>query len=147
MRLKDAREDMGLKQRDVIKSLRDIEPRADASLLSRYETGLALPTPGQLRTLCEIYDARPLDLYEPQEIDLAGCMAIKLRRDTRKGDRHRITRRVSFRVPEGACKSLDYHKLEACGYSSRQSWFDACLRRLEAQYAAVTKHKGGNTND
>ena len=63
MRLKEARERMNLRQRDVANRLKEVDSRVNTALVSRFETGVCRPTPEQLRVLCSIMQEQADSLY------------------------------------------------------------------------------------
>lgn len=57
--LKAVRIAKNMKQTDVCKELSGI----DVALLSRYENGVCIPTPSQVKAIAEVYGVPPSDLY------------------------------------------------------------------------------------
>lgn len=49
--LKAAREAAGIKQKETLSILRQVEPRVDKPMVSKYENGVCIPTPSQLSAL------------------------------------------------------------------------------------------------
>ena len=139
MRLRKIRTLNGYKQTDVVARLRTVDKRITEPIYSCMERGVILPTPDTLRELCEMYGVTPLELYRMGEIDLVNCMPSVALCEGHRVDRHRNTRKKTFRLSDATYKSLPLDVLDVCGYSSWQSWFDACLRRLCSQYAAISK--------
>ena len=158
-RLKERREALGLSQADVSKKLRRVEPRADVGMVSRYENGVCLPTRPQMEALEQTLQACRIDLYD----DLADLVLIpdeimypipakymysipprKPTHETRQGVR---TMRKCFRMARSFAETLPEDLLEACGYTSWQSWYDAAIKRLLGEYAARKKaaSRGANT--
>lgn len=111
------------------------------SLYSHIEHGTVLPNVETMRYLCLKLGAKPLDLYEREEIDLIGCMdsPSKFASETKRKDYHKVRGKMTFRVPEGVKTAFTSEKLAYCGYSSYQSWFDACVKRFFGEYAAKRK--------
>lgn len=151
-RLKDRREAMGLSQIDVSQRLRTVEPRADVSMVSRYENGVCLPTPPQMEVLEQTLEASRMFLYNPMDLDLMPPAILfpvpprEPKHETRRGVR---TMRRCFRMSRSFAETLPADLLEACGYTSWQSWYDAAIKRLLGEYAARKKaaSRGGNTED
>lgn len=54
-RLQERRLELGLTQPQVSDRLKEVEPRADVGVVSRYENGVCLPTVAQITALEEIY--------------------------------------------------------------------------------------------
>ena len=78
----------------------------------------------------------PLDLYESEEIALPHCMDAVGPVKKPKTDGHKLRRKKTFRLSDAVITRMTDDVLHTCGYSSWQSWFDACVRRLFAEYAA-----------
>ena len=134
-RLKEFRLRRGLTQPQVSASLRDIEPRADVAMVSRYESGVCLPTPPQMERIEAILQADRLQFYDKADIDLAHNAKPAKRHDTHRAGYvrkcYRMARERSDRLPGDL--------LQVCGYTSWQSWHDACIKRLLGEYAAIKK--------
>ena len=151
-RLQERREALGLSQIDVSQRLRTVEPRADVSMVSRYENGVCLPTLPQMEVLEQTLEACRLDLYDPMDLDLMVPEVLfpvpkrEPKHETRRGLR---TMRRCFRMARSFAETLPADLLEACGYTSWQSWYDAAIKRLLGEYAARKKaaSRGGNTAD
>lgn len=148
-RLQKRREALGLSQIDVSQRLRAVEPRADVGMVSRYECGVCLPTRPQMEALEQTLEACRLDLYDPMDLDLIPLFPVPPREpkhETRRGVR---TMRRCFRMARSFAETLPSDLLEACGYTSWQSWYDAAIKRLLGEYAARKKaaSRGGNTAD
>lgn len=141
-RLRERREALGLSQIDVSQRLRAVEPRADVGMVSRYECGVCLPTRPQMEALEQTLEASRLDLYDAMDLDLMGpdlllpIPAKEPKHETRRGLR---TMRRCFRMARSFAETLPEDLLEACGYTSWQSWYDAAIKRLLGEYAARKK--------
>lgn len=61
-KMRAVRLSVGLKQEDVVASMKEYDPRFDAPMLSKFENGFCMPTPYQLAALARIYGAQPRDL-------------------------------------------------------------------------------------
>ena len=141
-RLKERREALGLSQMEVSQRLRAVEPRADVGMVSRYECGVCLPTRPQMEALEQTLEAGRLDLMGPGI--LLPIPSKEPRHETRRGKR---TMRKCFRMARSFAETLPADLLEACGYTSWQSWYDAAIKRLLGEYAARKKaaSRGANT--
>lgn len=150
MQLREIRTSQGLKQTEVVQLLKQVEPRADVGVLSRYENGVSRPTPAQFRVLCKAYGKEPGDLFEPADVDygVVSATSVELEEDkpkTKKKDAHKEAGyRLSVRVPQGFIDDPEQfkEKLQACGYPTVTAWVCQCAKRLEAEYAARQKGKG-----
>ena len=90
--IKARREAAGIKQADLAREMRDA---ASASVLSGIESGRAMPTRTDMRTLCSRLRCTPDDLYAPEELDLAGS-ASGYRASNRK---RRCPTEIRVRIP------------------------------------------------
>lgn len=151
-RLQERRLALSLTQPQVSQKLKEIEPRADVGMVSRYEKGVCLPTDAQLSALEELYGVPRTELFEAEDLDLLHLDLVRsnaadegatvgARKDRRSADYFRKCYRISREFEE----SLPDDLLQVCGYSSWQSWHDAALKRLLGEYAARSKKKGGRT--
>lgn len=144
---------MGLTQPQVSARLKEIEPRADVGMVSRYEKGVCLPTREQLEGLEEVLQADRMALYDAEDLDLLGVL--KREEATEESERpakapppsHAGRFRKCYRISREFAESLPDDLLQVCGYSSWQSWHDAAMKRLLAEYAARKRgcKKGGKT--
>ena len=133
---------MGLTQPQVSARLKEIEPRADVGMVSRYEKGVCLPTREQLEGLEEVLQADRMALYDAEDLDLLGVL--KREEATEESERpakapppsHAGRFRKCYRISREFAESLPDDLLQVCGYSSWQSWHDAALKRLLGEYAA-----------
>lgn len=50
-------------------------------------------------------------------------------------------RKITIRLTDELAGALTPEKLKFCGYPTRQAWAWACIKRLEAEYAARCRHK------
>lgn len=152
VRLKTYRLRAQLTQENLARGLRAVEPRLTPNDISRYETGLCLPTLPQLRALETALSASRLDLYDREDLDLMVPEVLfpvpkrEPKHETRRGVR---TMRRCFRMSRSFAETLPADLLEACGYTSWQSWYDAAIKRLLGEYAARKKaaSRGANTAD
>ena len=73
-RLQERRMALGLTQPQVSARLKETEPRADVGMVSRYEKGVCLPTPDQLKALEDVLGASRTELYDAEDLDLLGAL-------------------------------------------------------------------------
>lgn len=153
-RLQERRLALGLTQPQVSARLKEIEPRADVGMVSRYEKGVCLPTREQLEGLEEVLQADRMALYDAEDLDLLGpaggpdlAGADHPPRRSREPPSHVGRLRKCYRISREFADSLPDDLLQVCGYSSWQSWHDAAMKRLLAEYAAQKRagKKGGKT--
>lgn len=152
-RLQERRLALGLTQPQVSARLKEIEARADVGMVSRYEKGVCLPTEAQLAALEGVLQADRMALYDAEDLDLLGVL--KREEATEESERpakapppsHAGRFRKCYRISREFAESLPDDLLQVCGYSSWQSWHDAAMKRLLAEYAARKRgcKKGGKT--
>lgn len=155
-RLQERRLALELTQPQVSAKLKEVEPRADVGMVSRYEKGVCLPTGPQLSILEELYGAARTELYDAEDLDLLGALrSAESAPDTGSEDietapppSHAERFRKCYRISREFAASLPDDLLQVCGYSSWQSWHDAALKRLVGEYAArkrAAQKKGDKT--
>lgn len=141
-RLQETRVLLGLTQPQVSAKLKEVEPRADVGMVSRYEKGVCLPTKDQISTLEDLYGTPRTELFDPEDLDLLGPLpTAESRSEADKAETAPPTAptgrfRKCYRISREFAASLPDDLLQVCGYSSWQSWHDAALKRLLAEYAA-----------
>lgn len=147
-RLQERRLALGLNQPQVSAKLKSVEPRADVGMVSRYEKGVCLPTQEQLAVLEELYGLSRTALYVLEDLDLlgvsaAGCKPTEESENAVKTTppSHAGRLRKCYRITREFAASLPDDLLQVCGYSSWQSWHDAALKRLLAEYAARSRSR------
>lgn len=145
-RLQETRMLLGLTQPQVSAKLKSVEPRADVGMVSRYEKGVCLPTKDQLAALEDLYGVPRTELFDLEELDLLGLPAVESEptEESEKADKapppsHAGRFRKCYRISREFAASLPDDLLQVCGYSSWQSWHDAALKRLLAEYAARSR--------
>jgi transcriptional regulator with XRE-family HTH domain len=114
-RLQERRMVLGLPQPQVSARLKETEPRADVGMVSRYEKGVCLPTPDQLKALEDVLGASRTELYDAEDLDLLGALPTAARPARRRP--HRPPH------PPGASASVT-----ASAASSRQACRTICSR-------------------
>lgn len=156
-RLQERRLALGLTQPQVSAKLKEIEARADVGMVSRYEKGVCLPTEAQLEALEGVLQADRLELFDMEDLDLLGTLRDRggcqgptdgsEKKATAPPPSHVGRFRKCYRISREFAESMPDDLLQVCGYSSWQSWHDAALKRLLAEYAARKRagRKGGKT--
>ena len=98
-----------------------------------------------------------LELFDMEDLDLLGTLrdrgAVQTPTDgsekkaTAPPPSHVGRFRKCYRISREFAESMPDDLLQVCGYSSWQSWHDAALKRLLAEYAARKRaiQKGGKT--
>lgn len=145
-RLQEYRMILGMTQPQVSERLKEVEPRADVGMVSRYEKGVCLPTAAQLAVLEEVYGIFRAELYQMEDLDLLGLLPPEQEATVESETVQRVEPpshlgrvRKCYRISQEFASSLPDDLLQVCGYSSWQSWHDACLKRLLGEYAARRK--------
>lgn len=153
-RLQERRMALGLTQPQVSVKLKETEPRADVGMISRYEKGVCLPTKEQLSALEALYGVNRAELYDVADLDLLDFgkappspTVESEGKSVAPPPSHQGRYRKCYRISREFAESLPDDLLQVCGYSSWQSWHDAALKRLLAEYAARSRatKKGGKT--
>lgn len=136
MRLKELRGDR--KQKEVVQHIKQTDARVDSGLYSKYENGIALPTPEQLKAICELLGVEPLDIYGEAEINLKGAKAT-VRKATAKNDEEEPdTYNLCVRLDRSAARWFRKDILAACGYRNLTHWVNVGLLRLKKEYEKAT---------
>lgn len=130
--LQKRRMELGLRQPQVVGKLPD--GRVDVPLLSKFESGVCLPARPTLEALETVLQAARTELYDLADLDLLGRSA-SLPRSAKVDRRSRKYLRKCYRLPRAFAATLPPDLFEACGYTSEQSWYDACMKRLLGEYA------------
>lgn len=140
-KMQEARIGKKMTQETVAKLLKEVEPRLDTPLISKYEAGICLPTKRQIEKLESIYGLDRTALYDVEELDLLeigpklSAPENALTGGRPKDKRAREFFRKCFRISREHEARLPEDLLSVCGFASWQSWFDWAIRMLEAQYA------------
>lgn len=140
-RLREARAHVAMTQPEVSRELKQVEPRADVGMISRYEQGVCLPTREQLELLEKLYGLTRTELYRAEDLDLLGILPLPEDKPLAverapEPPSHAGKLRKCYRISKAFAASLPEDLLEVCGYSSWQSWHDAALKRLLGEYGA-----------
>lgn len=106
-------------------------PGMDKYRYSAIENGHFLPTAEFFRHMCKKLHCDPLDIYERKEIDLlrAGRGQKAPVKENRK-----LPYKMTFRLSGQVRTALNDEVFNLCGYNTRQSWFDDCVKQLLKRY-------------
>ena len=153
--LQEKRTSLAMTQPQVSAELKKVEPRIDIGMVSRYEKGVYIPTDAQISALEKLYGAHRSDLWDVQDLDLLHLVPeygpdqaqhFTVNQDScetetphKKDLRSLVYVKKCYRVPRKFSEGLPADLFEVCGYSTGQSWFDACLRHLLSEYTAKRK--------
>ena len=131
MRVKEARERMNLRQRDVANRLKEVDSRVNTALVSRFETGVCRPTPEQLRVLCSILQEQADSLYTYSELDYGMKRKVKPVY-TGPDTEYKMTVRVPMEIigDPVAFKA----RLKDQGYASISQWVCREVQRINGIY-------------
>lgn len=132
MKLKELRLERCVEQKEITKVLQQVEPRIRNEDVSRYETGVCLPTPPQLQKICQLLGADPDEIYTPDEMDLAGCYKIGHSGPPKQAN-DKTHYKLTANVPQSIASGLKT-KTAACGYGSITGWIEAKLKELDQEY-------------
>ena len=149
----------GLKQRRVLHQLtqpqlaaklREVEPRIDVGMVSRYEGGVCLPTGPQIGALEVILEADRLELWGADELNLLGSPAAtentpcKVEKGACKAEIRRLREsiRKCFRLNRAYADQLPDDLLAVLGYVSWQQWFDRQVDNALRRYKQVKRKEG-----
>ena len=132
MKLKEARTEAGYSQVGF----------ARAACLNQFdynkiERGRFLPTVGDLRKICLTLRRDPLELYEAEELDLAGCL--KNAPGVRKPDTHKQRHKLTFRLPDEIASAAPADLWTVLGFASGNAafvaWYTGCLGEYKKRKA------------
>lgn len=100
-RLQDRRLELGLTQPQVSEMLKEVDPRMDVGMVSRFERGACLPTPKVLRALEGALQAPRTTLYGAEEL-----LSIRELEETQGGvdaaDWPEGVQRIASAIPHGS---------------------------------------------
>lgn len=147
MRLKQQREAKKKKQREVLLAAKEADPRVDSGLYSKFENGIALPTPQVMRSICRFLRLKPTDIYDRAEVDLVKCMRLSETPAGEQKDKPPRVPKASFSLTDVACKTLETARLTELGYADRREWFYEMIARTEREYKNLSSDIGGETNE
>lgn len=63
----------GIMQKELLDGVRKADARVDKPLLSKIVNDICLPNRVTLKSICNVLQCEPLDIYEKDEINLAGA--------------------------------------------------------------------------
>lgn len=115
----------------------------DPPMISKFATGKANPIPADAHKIAAALNEPLTRIWHPSDFDY-GITRAKKKNATEKiatSHRRNVTVRKCFRISKSTDEWFTREKLQEVGYSSFQSWFDACVRRFKGEYAAVCKGK------
>lgn len=136
----------GIMQKEVLDSVRRVDPRVDKSLLSKIVNDVCLPNKPTLEGICKALSCGVLDLYDPREIDLlpqtndttasnAVATATKKTRARRQeNDFYNLTVEIPRDVAERVFSKSALRKL---GYLSKTDFVRQAVEALDERLARI----------
>lgn len=106
--------------------------KIDPPMLSKIATGKYNPTVNHLKIICEETGTTAAEIYNYKDLDYSHMFPAKTPVDTRKGDRHKYSCRMSKRIPQDVATALP-DMVRVCGYITVSDWLGSCLVRLEKE--------------
>lgn len=139
-RLKECRGE--LKQRELLKAIKAVDRRVDIGLLSKYENGIANPTPLQLKAICDCLGVTVSDIYTECELDYESLQpqATEIAKEV-KVRKQPTTYHISVRVNGKYRNLLSRKNLKLAGFTTLAEWIRHCMRELEKTLTSI-KEKG-----
>lgn len=135
----------GVMQKDVLESVRKIDPRVDSPLLSKITNDVCLPTPRTLETICKTLLCNPHDIYDPQEITFTltttkseTTEAAKKRARRRDKNLYNLTVEIPRDVAERVFAPDALRKL---GYLSKSDFVRQAVAALDAQLSTIEQQE------
>lgn len=121
-RVSERRQELGLTQQDLLKLLKQTDPRMDIGLLSKIESGIALPSYEIMTALERHLQAAQSDLFDD---------IVVFRAQNTKAPVGRITAIVAHAIPEGKANAIKREELPGlfgvCDRTARE-WIAAAKR-------------------
>lgn len=115
-RLQERRLALGLSQPDVSAKLKEIDPRMDVGMVSRFERGACLPTPSVLSALETILQASRTELFGEDELGTIPEIG-----DADGVSTSQVTARLASAIPFGRSNAISREDLAAMlGMNDRQ---------------------------
>lgn len=124
MKLKERREEKGLLSKSLGKLI-GISP----DMMSRFENYKCLPTPPDMKKICQALECDPDDPYDRAEITFP-----RRKKKPKPEDRYRLTVDLPIEAKDFFKKAL-----RVCGYKDITYWVWRCYERLQKQYEILTK--------
>jgi hypothetical protein len=122
----------------------------DPLMISKFAEGKANPIPKDAHKIADVLGGvlgEPLErIWHPSDLDYGVSLArqnnsAESLASVKKDIRSKVTVKKCYRIPKSTAEWFTLDKLQACGYTSGQSWYDACVRRLRGEYGAICKAK------
>ena len=126
--LKAAREAAGIKQKETLSILKQVEPRVDKPMVSKYENGVCIPTPSQLSALCALYGCPLSELYGAGILEYFRTGGQTARKAGTRAERPG-TYKLTVRLPDALATGLR-ERLRRKGYESITAYIVDCIEQL-----------------
>lgn len=136
----------GIMQKEVLDSVRRVDPRVDKSLLSKIVNDVCLPNKPTLEGICKALSCGVLDLYDPREIDLlpqtndttasnaVATATEKTRARRQENDFYNLTVEIPRDVAERVFSKSALRKL---GYLSKTDFVRQAVEALDERLARI----------
>lgn len=143
----------GVMQKDVLSDVRKTDPRVDNPLLSKFVNDICLPLPRTLESICKSLACKPLDLYDPREIELApppaethadgdgnAATSNAARKRARRRDKnlYNLTVEIPRDVAERVFAPSALRKL---GYLSKSDFVRQSVAELDARLSTIERQE------
>lgn len=118
----------------------------DAPLLNKIKQGHCNPIPADAHKIANTLNEPLTRIWHSSDLDYGVSPArqnnsAERLASVKKDLRSKVTVKKCYRIPKSTAEWFTLDKLQACGYTSGQSWYDACVRRLKGEYGAICKAK------
>lgn len=124
--------------KELVESLPDV----DRTSMSYIEQGRVLPTRATLKGMCDTLHCKPSDLYDPNDIDLAGTVKTPATVRINSGG-HDDMERVYIWYPKGGKEAL-FEVIKQLDYPSVAEWFRDMARET---FLKAAKLEGKTLHD
>ena len=108
--------------------LRQVEPRVDKPMVSKYENGVCIPTPSQLSALCALYGCPLSELYGAGILEYFRTGGQTARKAGTRAERPG-TYKLTVRLPDALATGLR-ERLRRKGYESITAYIVDCIEQL-----------------
>lgn len=127
-------------QQHVADAIAKVEPRVDVPLISRYENGVCLATPPQVKAICELYGCIPTDVYDPEDVEFPQNRTKQVKAARGEGLPYKLT----VRVPDDLAKAF-FEDLRVCEYTGPTDFLRDCIKKLHKRAKKIAACGGTQT--
>ena len=115
-------------QQHVADAIAKVEPRVDVPLISRYENGVCLATPPQVKAICELYVCTPTDVYDPEDVEFPQNRTKQAKAAKGEGLPYKLT-----------------EDLRVCEYTGPTDFLRDCIKKLHKRAKKIAACGGTQT--